>query len=64
LIILICLNVRHFKVQELKSSLLEVQSEFQIQVKALKTELEEEKQARLKLESEVKSLQKLVNKLN
>merc|ERR1711892_295765 len=50
------------EVQELKTSLLEIQTEFQIQVKSLKKELEEEKQARMKLESEVKSLRKLVNK--
>jgi len=50
------------EVQELKSSLLEIQNEFQIQVKSLKKELEEEKQARIKLEAEVKSLRKLVNK--
>jgi len=50
------------EVQELKSSLLEIQNEFQIQVKSLKKELEEEKHARIKLEAEVKSLRKLVNK--
>merc|ERR1712130_1064187 len=50
------------EVKELRSSLLEIQTEFQIQVKSLKKELEEEKQARIKLEAEVKSLRKLVIK--
>jgi len=50
------------EVQELKASLLEIQTEFQLQVKSLKKELEDERQARLKLESEVKALRKLVNK--
>ena len=39
--------------QDLKNSFIEIQSEFQLQVKSLRADLEEEKQARVKLEAEV-----------
>ena len=42
-----------FQLQDLKNSFVELQTEFQFQVKSLRTELEEEKQSRLKLEAEV-----------
>ena len=38
---------------ELKSSLLDIQSEFQLQIKTLRKELEDERNARVKLEAEV-----------
>ena len=43
----------YFQLQDLKTSFVELQTEFQFQVKSLRSELEEEKQARLKLEAEV-----------
>ena len=43
----------YFQLQELKSYLIEIQTDFQLQVKTLKKELEDEKQARIKLEAEV-----------
>ena len=46
-------NNFQFQLQEVKSCLLEIQTEFQLQVKTLKRELEDEKQARIKLEAEV-----------
>merc|ERR1719468_512134 len=49
------------ELQELKSYLIEIQTDFQRQVISLKKELEDEKQARLKLEAEVRTLKKLVN---
>ena len=39
--------------QDLKNSFIEIQTEFQLQVKSLRADLEEEKQARVKLEAEV-----------
>ena len=42
-----------FQLQDLKNSFIEIQSEFQMQVKTLRADLEEEKQARVKLEAEV-----------
>ena len=44
-----------FQLQDLKNSLVEIQTEFQLQVKSLRTELEEERGARLKLEAEVRT---------
>ena len=43
----------YLQLQELKSYLIEIQTDFQLQVKTLKKELEDEKQARIKLEAEV-----------
>ena len=42
-----------FQLQDLKNSFIEIQTEFQLQVKSLRADLEEEKQARVKLEAEV-----------
>jgi len=50
------------EIQELRSTLMEIQSDFQLQIKTLQKELDEEKQARIKMESEVKTLRKLLNK--
>jgi len=50
------------ELQDLKNSFIEIQTEFQLQVKALRSELEEEKQARVKLEAEVRALKKLIHK--
>jgi len=50
------------ELQELKSHVIEIQKDFQRQVIILKNELEDEKQARIKLEAEVRTLKKLVNK--
>merc|ERR1719419_735645 len=50
------------ELMELKSSLLDIQSEFQLQIKTLRKELEDERNARVKLEAEVRALKKLVNK--
>merc|ERR1719342_189350 len=47
---------------ELKSSLLDIQTDFQLQIKTLRKELEDERNARVKLEAEVRALKKLVNK--
>ena len=43
----------YLQLQELKSYLIEIQTDFQRQVIVLKKELEDEKQARIKLEAEV-----------
>ena len=43
-----------FQLQDLKNSFIEIQTEFQLQVKSLRADLEEEKQARVKLEAEVR----------
>ena len=49
------LNNHYFQLQELKSHVIEIQKDFQRQVIILKNELEDEKQARIKLEAEVTS---------
>merc|ERR1719150_1617355 len=50
------------ELQDLKNSFIEIQTEFQLQVKSLRADLEEEKQARVKLEAEVRALKKLIHK--
>jgi len=47
---------------EVKKNLLDIQTEFQLQIKTLRKELEDERNARVKLEAEVRALKKLVNK--
>ena len=42
------------QLQDLKTSLQDLQTDFQIQLKALRKELETEREARIKLEAEVK----------
>ena len=42
------------QLQDLKTSLQDLQTDFQIQLKALRKELETEREARIKLEAEVR----------
>merc|ERR1712037_696485 len=49
-------------VADLKASVMSMQAEFNLQLSALRRELEEERMARTRLEQEVRSLKKLASK--
>merc|ERR1711874_534050 len=50
------------EMSDLKSKMLAVQTEFNSEVAKLRKDLEEERRARLKLETEVQTLRRLINK--